>query len=311
MTLYSGSLVDGHMHLWDLEDPPFNKTFWPWLKGSNQAETHFGGTKHQFDTETRRTYLVEDYIKDTQGHSVVKSVHVEAECSDPRLETQWLQAVADKHGFPHGIVAHAKLDAVDVDELLAFHARFPNVRGIRQLITYEEPDLKFSDRGDYLTDPKWVRGYSLLEKHGLSFDFHIFHTQVDDAYNLIKQHPNIQAVIDHTLLPKGYFDPRPEAVEAWKAAVTKLASLPNVAMKLSGMSMTHWHPTADKMRPYVLHVINAFGPDRCFFASNFPVDKMTTTFHNLFQSFKEIVKDFSPEAQKQLFHDTCIKTYRL
>jgi len=308
--LYDGDIIDGHMHLWDLETKPFG-TFYPWLKGPTQSKDHIAWNAEKFET-IRKNYLLENYKQDTKNHHVVKSVHVQAECGDSQSETKWLQSLANEHGFPHGIIAHANLSDKNVDELLQFHSQFKNVRGIRQLLNWHEKEnLRFCDRGDYLRDPAWWKGFALLEKYNFSFDLHIWHTQSDDAVNLATAFPHIQIILDHTGLPMGYLDSSSVAIDQWKHGLTKIAKCPNVTLKLSGLSMTHHVVTVENFKPLILAAIHIFGVERCFFSSNFPVDKINTTYDNLFNVFKECVKDFSVDDLKKLFHDNAQRVYRL
>src|SRR5688572_18817988 len=101
MALYRGPIVDAHHHLWDLSDDRY-----PWLGSARPPQMVFGPSE-----PLARDYLIEDYLRDISGQDVVKSVHVEAGFGGaPGEETAWLQAIADRHGYPHGIVAAAPLD---------------------------------------------------------------------------------------------------------------------------------------------------------------------------------------------------------
>ena len=103
-------------------------------------------------------YWADDFIGETRFHNVERVVHVQAATGsrDPVDETEWLQAFADRLGVPHGIVAYVDLAAPDAVETLERHARFANLRGIR--------DLRYDD---YLSDTAWRRGYAQLEHFGL------------------------------------------------------------------------------------------------------------------------------------------------
>ena len=137
-----------------------------------------------------RDYLLDDLSADASGYELVKSVHIEAVAADPIAESQWLQDLADRSGFPHGIVARAELDAPDVEQVLARQAEFANVRGIRHIVNWHrEPRLTFTSRSDLLTDPAWLAGFGLLRKYGLSFDLQLYPSQMDDAYAVAKRHP--------------------------------------------------------------------------------------------------------------------------
>jgi len=309
--LYDGEIVDAHFHLWDIEGGPMN-THWPWLKGPNAIKSHIAGDEEKVTKTLKHNYLIQDYLNEIKDQKVVKSVHVQAECGNPRGETEWLQSIADKHGYPHGIVAHANLAEHDLDHLLAHHAKFKNVRGIRQLLNWSDTrnDIRFAEK-DFFQDPNWRKGYALLEKYHFSFDMHIWYFQMDAAAELIKAHPNIQVILDHTGMPMGYLNPTSEALEGWKAGMKKLAQLPNVACKLSAIAMMYHDVNVENFKPLIRFAIDTFGVDRCLFASNFPVDKMNSTYNHLFDTYKRCVSDLPHSDQKKLFHDNAVKFYRL
>jgi len=296
-------IVDAHHHLWDLEAHRY-----PWLSPETR---HPAGDL----TPICRSYRLADFLEDARDQELVKSVHVQAEIdrADPVRETAWLQRVADdpaSGGFPHAIVAFADLADPEVEAVLEAHARYPNVRGIRFLLNYEEdaPLYCATTRGDWLTDPQWRQGYALLEKYRLSFDLQIFWQQMADALDLASAFPNIQLILNHTGLPRSR---EPDYVANWRQGMRTLATAPNVAAKISGLAMFHHNWTPEVIRPFVLDTIEIFGPERCLFASNFPVDRLQSSYDALWQAFDQITADFSEPERRMLFHDNAIRYYRL
>ena len=116
-------IVDAHHHLWDL-----NALHYPSLTGPPHTGFFLGD-----NTPIRKNYLPEDYRRDSARHNVIKTVHVEAECSrDSQVaETEWITKINAEHGFPNAIVAHAWFDEANSEEIIAAQAAFPLVRGIR------------------------------------------------------------------------------------------------------------------------------------------------------------------------------------
>jgi len=294
-------IIDPHHHLWDLD-----KHSYTWIRGPEQVDVHIAGKLDPI----RKNYLLSDYLNDAKNQTLEKSVHVQAECADGGVaEAKWVQEIADEHGFPHGIVAHADLSSPDIEDTLKQLSNFQNVRGIRQLLNWHEnPQYRFASRPDYLTDPNWQQGYSLLSHYGLHYELHCYHTQFKDAIPLIQAHPKIQVILNHSGCP---IDRDEASTAAWKEATRELAKEKNVAVKISGLGMFDHNFTADSIRPYVLHLIDVFGVDRCMFASNFPVDKLLSDYDYLFNTFREVVKDVSASNQRKLFHDNAKKFYRL
>jgi predicted TIM-barrel fold metal-dependent hydrolase len=248
---------------------------------------------------------------DTANQNVVKSVHVDAgfDPSQPVEETRWLQSIADQRGFPHGVVARAELHRPDVEKTLAAHCRFPNVRGIRHIVNWHpDPAKTYVTKPGFLTDPAWLRGFALLKRYNLSFDLQLYPSQMADAAALAAAHGGTTIILNHAGMP---VDRDAEALSLWRAGMRALAAQPNVWVKISGLGMVDWRWTQDSIRPFVLETIEIFGPDRCMFASNFPVDKLYSSFDVLYDTFKKIVSDFSIDEQRKLFSDTALAVYRI
>ena len=296
-------IIDPHHHLWDLD-----RLHYPWLA---EPVEHIVGDY----AAIRRSYRVADFLKDAKRQDLARTVHVQAEFdhhNDPVKETAWLQSVADdpaSRGFPHGIVAYADLCARDVEDLLARHRQYPNMRGIRQMLNHApEARLCFVERGDLMRDTQWRAGFALLEKFDLSFDLHLWPWQMEDAAALARDFPDIQIILNHTGMPIH----RDEAgLERWRHGMRALAESPNVAAKLSGLGMLDHSWTSASIRPFVIETIGLFGHERCMFASNFPVDKLTSTYDELWKSFAEIAAAFSEAERHKLFHDNAARYYRL
>ncbi len=293
-------IIDPHHHLYDLKTGSY-----PWLQGP-MLKRVFGDY-----SAIRKDYLIEDFLADIKNQNVVKTVHLQVEYdhNDPVAETRWLQGVADEHGYPHGIVGFADLAADDVQAVIEAHCQFPNVRGVRQCLNFHRDPVKtFIDHPHLMSDSRWRRGYALLERYNLSFDLQLYYTQMEEAVALARDFPNTSIVLNHTGMP---VDRAPDEIEGWKKSMKLLASAPNVSCKISGLGMGDWKWTVDSIRPFVLHAIDAFGVERCMFASNFPVDKLFSSYDDLFNAFKTIAKDFSPQERRALFHDNAERIYRL
>ena len=294
-------IVDPHHHLWDLE-----RFSYPWLSGRPLPSSVAGDV-----APIAKSYLLDDYLADTANQNVVKSVHVDAgfDSSQPVEESRWLQSIADKRGFPHGFVARAELHRLDVETTLAAHCRFPNVRGIRHIVNWHpDPAKTYVAKPDFLTDPAWLRGFARLKRYNLSFDLQLYPSQMADAAALAATHGDTMIILNHAGMP---VDRDAEALSLWRTGMRALATQPNVWVKISGLGMVDWRWTEDSIRPFVLETIEIFGPDRCMFASNFPVDKLYSSFDVLYDAFKRIVSDFSIDERRKLFSDTALAVYRI
>ncbi|ABQ35380.1 amidohydrolase [Bradyrhizobium sp. BTAi1] len=292
-------IIDPHHHLYDLENHRY-----PWLQDGVKPAA-FGDY-----TAICHSYLVEDFLADCKNQNVVKSVHLDVgfDPDDPVGETKWLQAVADQNGFPHGIVGYANLAQPNVRDVLEAHLAYPNFRGIRQSLNYHpDPAKTYLDRPGVCREPEWRRGFALLRDLGLSFDLQIYYPQMQEAYELARDFPDTQIILNHTGMQVDGHD----HFEAWKTGMKLLAQAPNVACKISGLGMGDWSWTVESFRPYVLSAIEMFGVDRCMFASNFPVDKLFSSYDRLFEAFKTITSGFAAGDRRKLFHDNAARFYRL
>ena len=243
--------VDTHVHFWDLDHPDLKYT---WL----QPDSFHPDIGPQLDKLKGKNFVAEDLIAETRGANVTKVVHVQAALGidDPVKESEWLSQAAERTGWPNGIVAYSNLKSPTVEDELARHREFPQVVGIRD----------FSD-GDYLVDPDFHRGYALLEKYGLAASLDVGWENMVKMRDLASKFPNTIAVLDHCGFPKERTD---EYFQAWKKGMNALAEADNVVCKISGLGMCDWSWTVDSIRPWVMHCIETFGPERCIFATNWP-----------------------------------------
>jgi predicted TIM-barrel fold metal-dependent hydrolase len=294
-------MVDAHHHAFDI-----TQVAYPWLVGE-PIKAHFG----PYEKIHGKSYTIEDYRRDIAEQNVVKSVHVEASAKPEQAEreTAWLQAQADVHGFPHGIVAYANLSDPDVGHLLDAHCRHRNMRGVR-MMTKRPSDLagKVDGSGSLMSDAQWRKGFAMLAERGLSFDLQAPSPLMAEAAALANAFPRSQIILTHAGLP---LDRTPEGRAAWRAGMKRMAEQPNIALKISGIPMTDWTWTTESLRPIVLESIDFFGPARTMFGSNFPIDGLYTSYCTLFDAYREIIAGFSEAEQSAMLHDNAVAFYRL
>jgi len=300
--------VDAHHHLWDLAANSY-----PWL-------TPGAGPPPFANFESLcRDYLVADFRADHARQAIVKSVHVQAEHdeADPVRETAWLQSVADSAtsgGFPHAIVAFADLSEHGVEKVLDGHAAHRNLRGIRQMLNFDpRPAANASGsplakKKNLLADPIFLSQFALLRRYDLSFDLQIFPWQAADAAKLVAAHPDTQFIVNHTLMP---FDRSESGLALWSEGLATLARLPNVAIKISGLGMSATGWNGDESRRLVARTLEIFGPDRCLFGSNFPVDRMMIDYDTPWQVFREAIAGYSDAEQRALLCGNAERLYRI
>ena len=297
-------IVDAHHHLWDLNN---EHTKYSWLMVT-EGEAFFGDY-----AAIRKSYLLEDYIKDAQNQNLIKSVHVQAEHDDdkPVNETAWLQSLADNHSskIPNAIVAFAEFSKDNIVEILDGHQEYKNTRGIRQILSFNKEEPKYSHASeDFMKNTTWVENFKNIRNRNLSFDIQIYKHQMKDAADLANKYDDVLFILNHTGEPCYQTE---EYIQSWEENMKKLAKCENVAAKISGLGMFDPQWTIDSTRIFVEKTIQIFGIDRCMFASNFPVDKIFNTFDNYWESFKEITKNYSENDKKLLFSSNAEKFYRI
>lgn len=293
-------IVDAHHHIWELDGPmpPL------WLFNTKHA--------YQGDNSAiRRTYLPGEYRRDCALHNVIGTVFIEAEV-DRRLrvqETEWVTAQAAEHGFPNAIVAHAWIDEPDSEEVIARQASFPLVRGIRSKpIIASGPDDSVKGQRHSLQDPKWRAGLDLLRKHGLSWDLRVPWYHLEEAAEVVAEHPELRVALNHTGYP---MDRSPEALAIWRRGMAALAAHPNVWCKISGLPVLGQPYTVATNGPIIREAIAIFGVERCMFASNYPVDGLKGSWDHLYRTYKASVADFSQSDREALFAGNAIRFYRI
>ena len=297
-------IVDAHHHLWDLSN---KDTKYSWLMVT-EGEAFFGDY-----AAIRKNYLLDDYIEDTKNQNIIKSVHVQAEHDDdkPVNETAWLQSLADTHSskLPNAIVAFADFSKNNVSEILDAHQEYKNTRGIRQILSYNKDEPKYSHATeDFMKNSTWVENFKYIRNRNLSFDIQIYKHQMEDAANLANKYNDVLFILNHTGEP--CYQSK-EYIESWEQNMNKLAKCENVVAKISGLGMFDPNWTIDSTRIFVEKTIQIFGIERCMFASNFPVDKIFNSFDTYWNSFKEITKNYSENDKKLLFSSNAEKYYRI
>lgn len=298
---YSGPIIDAHHHLWDLALDRH-----PWL--APQADSH-GGLG---DLEPlRRSYLPADYRRDAASQDIVATVHVEASwTSDDCVgETRWLETLDKTGGVAARYVAHVPLVLPDAPALLETQASFPRVVGIRDILSWTpDPARRFAPRGDLIDDPAWRAGLARLRQHDLSFDLMIFPNQLGDAARLADAFAEQLFILNHCGSP---IERDAEGMERWRRGLADLGERPNVAIKISDLVAYDNDWTLDSLRPVILHCIECFGTARAMFASDFPVAGLHASFDEVFDSFRTITANLSPDEQARLFYGNARRIYRL
>ena len=232
-----------------------------------------------------------------------------------------------------GIVGTADLTlGAGVSSVLEAHleASPTRFRGIRHRAAWDaDPELRAgaTSAEHVLLDEKFREGYAQLERYNLTFEAWLYHPQIEELTSLARAFPNTTIILNHLGGPLGvgpYAGQQDEIFKAWRPAISELSSCPNVVAKVGGIQMVingfRWEdhdrpPTSDELleltRRWYEHTIEAFGPDRCTFESNFPVDKASCSYTVLWNQFKKLTASYSASERAAMFHDTAARVYRL
>jgi L-fuconolactonase len=305
---------------------------------------------HLFDqSKVFPPYGLEQLRADTRGHNVVQTIFVEchqhyrntgpAELA-PVGETEWVAGIAANagkgtQGVPRigAIIGRADLCLGDrVQAVLEEHLKASSlVRGIRDPAAYAEGEgihkAASVAHPEMYAEAKFRVGFAHLDPLGLSYDAYNYHTQIRGLTDLARSFSGTTIVLDHVGTPLGvgpFASKREEIFSAWKRDLNELASCPNVFVKLGGLAMPWtgfgWGnaaqpPNSDDVvaahARYYHHAIDSFGPHRCMFEGNFPVDKLSLSYAVLWNGFKKLAARYSESEKDDLFRGTATRCYGL
>lgn len=306
---------------------------------------------HHLWGRTGDRYMIDEVTADFGGgHNVVQSVFLEVNSMyrasgpvqmRPVGETEFVRGIGAQSDsglygpsrVVAGIVGYADLTLGEaVEPVLEAHAAASGgrFRGIRHSCIWDaSPELRtarFAPKA-LMADAKFRQGLEVLQRLGFSFDAAIYHHQIPELADLANAFSDAVIILNHIGRPLGtgpYAGRRDEVFQVWRRDIAALAKCPNVVVKVGGLgnpvSGFDWHtrpkpPSSQELTattpPYYLHVIEAFGPERCMFESNFPVDKKSYSYTAVWNSFKRMTAGFSATERTNLFYDTAARAYRL
>ena len=292
-------IVDAHHHLWDL-----GAVSYPWLMARG-VRRFFGDP-----TPIQRDYLVRDFRADAGNYTIDASVHIQVGVApgDEVRETAWLQDTAVREGLPSAIVAFVDLAQRDAMNVVEQHLAHTRVRGVRQIIGRSDEEDAVTGSGRLIDDPLWREHLHAVGELGLSFDLQLTPSQVPAVADLLATLPRVPVALCHCGSP---WDQTPAGLASWQHGLKLLAELPQVSVKISGLGMFDHDWTVESIRPIVESCIDAFGPKRTMFGSNFPVDRLHADFATVWGAYETITASL-PEADRQrLFGDTARTFYRI
>ncbi|MBY0362091.1 MAG: amidohydrolase family protein [Phreatobacter sp.] len=288
-------MIDAHFHIWRQADLP-------WLTGPMQPRI-FGPYE-----PIRRDYPVTEYLADAAAAGLTGAVYVQANWPVDRFvaEAAFVAEASEESGFPIAIVAYADMLADDARPQLEALARNARVRGVRrQLHWHESPLYRFAADPDLARNPTLQRNIARLADYGWSFDLQVFAGQMAGAAALADACPGVTFVLQHAGMLE---DLSGEGMEAWRTGMAMLAARPNVVSKLSGLGTFLRRNDPGHVAMVVRETLALFGAGRCLFGSNFPIEKLWTTYAALLDDHRAAVPQGDRAA---VFSSTAKRIYRL
>lgn len=274
-------LIDAHHHLWRYNDRDYG-----WMSNDMIA--------------LRQNYLLPELEQVTRASGVTGTIAVQAR--QTLEETESLLQMAAANPLLQGVVGWVPLIAPNVADDLDRFAADPRLKGVRHVLHDEQDDF-------YMLRDDFNRGVSLLASRGLAYDILIFEKHLPQTLTFVDRHPNQIFVVDHVAKPKI----RAGELSPWQKNLAELARRENVYCKISGMATeadwTAW--TQEQLRPYFDAVLQAFGPSRLMFGSDWPVLTLAGSYQRWVETFRWFIADLSPHEQEQIGRGTAIRAYRL
>lgn len=273
-------IIDAHHHFWH-----YTTTEFGWIDDSMAS--------------LRRDFLPGDLQAEIAATGVDAVITVQARQSE--AETRWLLELAARHPFIAGVVGWVPLASQGVHAALARFAADPKLVAVRHVLQ-DEPDPR------YMLGAEFQAGIRALGAFGLAYDLLIHERHLPQAIELVDGHPTQPFVLDHLAKPLV----RTGALEPWARHVRELARRPHVTCKLSGLATevgrTPW--TSADLRPYFDVVLEAFGPRRLLFGSDWPVCLVACGYTRWMEVVEELARDLSGDERAAILGENARRVYR-
>ncbi len=273
-------IVDAHHHFWRYDPVEYS-----WIDDAM--------------ARLRRDFLPEDLSPEIRAAGVDAVVSVQARQTVE--ETGQLLKFAEGNAFIAGVVGWAPLVDPGVERHIERFAGRPKLKAMRHVLQGEDPS--------YMLRDDFNRGVALLWKHGLAYDVLIYERQLPQAIEFVDRHPEGRFILDHVAKPRI----RENVLEPWRTNLRRLAERPNVWCKVSGMvteaDFKAW--TEAQLRPYLEAALEAFGPRRLMFGSDWPVCLAACEYDRWCGIVRRFVSRLSQDEQDRVLGGTAVEAYRL
>lgn len=272
--------IDSHQHFWR-----YDRAQYPWIAAG---------------TPLMRDFLPPDLADELGRCNLQGCIAVQARQS--LEETRWLLELADSSPIIRGVVGWVDLRSDDVVDQLAQFADHPKLVGVRHVVQDEADD-------NFMLAHQFQHGISQLAQFGLTYDILIYPRQLPAAIRLAENFPEQPFVLDHLAKPLI----RDAVLEPWASEIRDLAKHPQVMCKISGMvteaKLNVWRPT--DFAPYLDVVLQAFGPDRIMYGSDWPVALLSGSYQQVYDLAADFIRPLGPDAERKFFCDNVANFYCL
>jgi len=274
--------IDSHQHFWK-----YSREAYPWMTEAHQA--------------IKKDFLPADLEPILERNQIDGCIAVQAQ--QTLDETEWLLQLAEEHAFVKGVVGWFPFRDAHVSDSLNRFASHSNLVGARHIV-HDEPDDNFILGGEF------NQGIGELANYDLVYDILIFEKHLPQTIEFVDRHPHQQFVVDHIAKPR--IDSR-KFDENWGKNIAELAGRDNVACKLSGMATEVMDPEWDDdlLTPYIDTVLEAFGPDRLLFGSDWPVCLLRTDYDRWFKTVETAIGKLSASEQAAILSGNASRIYQL
>jgi L-fuconolactonase len=275
--------IDAHQHFWQ-RSQPFK---YEWLDAPELSAICCD-------------FMPADLAPQIANEGIDRTIFVQTQ--HDMAENAWVLALAEEHEFIAGVVGWVDLASDEVESQVEHWSAHPKFLGVRH-VTQDEPD------DDFIVRPDVIRGLKVLEKQGVPFDLLFYVKHLRHAATLAQMLPDLPMVIDHLAKPRI----KEQIQDDWHPHLVEAAKNPNVFCKLSGMvteaDWQNWR--VDDLKPYVEVALEAFGPERCMFGSDWPVCELAATYGQVHQAAVELTSGLSESERDMIFGGTAEKFYKL
>lgn len=272
--------IDSHQHFWH-----YSPHGHAWLNDDMAA--------------LRRDFMPPELRPQLKAEGIDGTIAVQV--GQTHTETQFLLGLSDVHSFVLGVVGWVDLRAPELESTLAELAEHPRFKGVRHIVQ--------SEPAGFLADPVFRAGVATLSRFNLSYDVLVYAHQLPEAVDFARALPQVRMVLNHLAKPRI----RNAELEPWRTQLRRLAELPNVTCKLSGLvteaAWSSWQPR--ELLPFIDAAVDCFGPDRLLVGSDWPVCTLAGSYADVMNVFRVYCSGFSAAEQAAIFGENAARVYRI